>query len=558
MASATSFPCPVCREIIQPVDQNESIENWAQQFPTNILVQELIQLQETLPESLYCKPCQSKGSMFTPAEVWCKTMNAGFCKTCKFEFHDVIHGECSTLDDVGSSTTGNQSQETSSVKCVRHSENMDYYCEDDKVLGCNKCMFIDHERCKEVKTVAEYHRKLKNDSKLEDMKTSLLKSTEVLQSLVKDFGEQLEIMMQSHDIALKYIRDLREKIDRRLDELQKDITDDLASSFKEEKRKIEASLQQCERLVTGMEHTLKSSATAVDEDDGLETILSFQRGQEKLTSCIDLVTEMRKSFTSVSIAHEIDPSLVTLDNNTKLTLGKISVRKEPRRFPDCPDHLDIPLPERGAMEVGRFNIKSRTDRLNCSSRGVIYLQDGHIVVADYNNRKLKLFSDGGRYINELTVLGCPRDMCQVDKNTVAVAIASPGGVFVVKVRPSKLSMLSEIYLPTGKHCYGVTYVDGRFVVSTGEEVYSLEMDGAAEKLHEYDAASFCLASDPNQRRILVSLHTDTAGGHGVAVSGLAVDKHHTDLLKVGVVRGAWGLDVNEGYVYVCGHSSRNC
>ncbi|XP_021340391.1 tripartite motif containing 13-like [Mizuhopecten yessoensis] len=121
MASSTSFTCPVCRRMTPLVNQAQTKDKWAEQFPTISVTKDLIQLRESSSEPLYCKPCQTK------------------------------------------------------------------------------------------------------------------------------------------EIALQSISDLRKKVDTRLDKLQKDITDELIIVFKEEKREMEASLLQCERLMNGMLNTLKSS-----------------------------------------------------------------------------------------------------------------------------------------------------------------------------------------------------------------------------------------------------------------------------------------------------------
>ncbi|XP_021380251.1 E3 ubiquitin-protein ligase TRIM68-like [Mizuhopecten yessoensis] len=61
--TATSFICPVCRTLTHPVDKSEDKEKWAQQFPTDNVAIEMIQLRNRTTEPRYCAPCQRKGSM---------------------------------------------------------------------------------------------------------------------------------------------------------------------------------------------------------------------------------------------------------------------------------------------------------------------------------------------------------------------------------------------------------------------------------------------------------------------------------------------------------------
>ncbi|OWF53693.1 E3 ubiquitin-protein ligase TRIM56-like [Mizuhopecten yessoensis] len=181
MMSTTSFPCPICRMTTSPVQLAESRAKWAEQFPTNSLIQDLIQLKERSSEPLYCKPCQTKGNLNNPASYWCKTMNENFCNICKLELHDIIHTECDILD-----VTGNHSKrlnrETSAPRCYQHGEKMVRYCEDHQRLCCNECVIEDHRSCGKVPKMKEYCHKVKAGSQLEDMQAALKKGNDRLNS----------------------------------------------------------------------------------------------------------------------------------------------------------------------------------------------------------------------------------------------------------------------------------------------------------------------------------------------------------------------------------------
>ncbi|XP_021340390.1 uncharacterized protein LOC110441539 [Mizuhopecten yessoensis] len=361
-------------------------------------------------------------------------------------------------------------------------------------------------------------------------------------------------MIQNQEVALQSISGLRQKVDKRLDKLQKYITDEMITLFKKEKRDMEASSRQCERLMNGMKNTLKSSINAVKQNDNIETIVLYQRGQSEVESCRTLVTMLCKSFTSLSIEHQIVPGHDIIGDNA---MGKIVVGKQPRCIPWS--HIDLanPMSERRVKEIGKFNIKSPSDKQNSYARGVMCMPSAQIVVSDFYNKKLKLFTDKGQYLNEVIVRGNPLDMCLVNKNTIAVAVSSPGCVHLMKVKASKLSLTSAINVSNGKNCYGITHTDGRLVVGTGEgEVYSVTQNGAADLLYRYNNTCRSLTHDIKKGDTLVSVNNTNPGD--VAVSRLSADKRRTDVAKVGVVREARGIDVDrEGNIYVCGGESNN-
>ncbi|XP_021377877.1 transcription intermediary factor 1-beta-like [Mizuhopecten yessoensis] len=552
MASATSFPCPVCRRMTQIVNQTEAKDKRAELFPVNAIIQDLIKLKEHSSEPLYCKPCQTRGNLTNLARFWCKIMNLNLCETCKVQHHDVLHNECDILDITGYESRKTK-QEKSVPKCDQHDVKLIWYCEDHKRLGCNICMIKDHRRCDEVTKAMEYLQKLKAGSQLEEMEMALKKGAQAMTSLVKDFDEQIKTMVQNQEIALQSIKDLRQSVDEQLNKLQKDVTDKLITLFKEEKGNMEVSSRQCERLMNSMVNTMKSSVTAAVENDTINAIMLYQRGQAEVESCKALVTEISKSFTSVSIKHQIVPRLVTLGDDA---MGKIVIERQRRSFPGDLEYLPVPLSELRVKEIGKFNVKTPSDKDDCFICAVLYLPNDQMVLSDFDNKKLKLFTDKGQYLDELTVNDDIWDLCLVNINTVTVAFNCRGGVRVVRVEDSKLSLSSEINMPNDTYCYGITHTDGRFIMSTlAGDVYSVTQDGATELLHKYNGDCMSLTQDPVNGDTLVSIDGDTGG---VAVSRLSLDKRHTDVMKVGVVSGARGKDVDrEGNIYVCGFYSNN-
>ncbi|XP_033731709.1 uncharacterized protein LOC117321375 [Pecten maximus] len=235
----------------------------------------------------------------------------------------------------------------------------------------------------------------------------------------------------------------------------------------------------------------------------------------------------------------------------------IFIEKQPRLILD--NHYDIasPLFGRRVKEIGKFDIKTLSDKCTCLARGLVYLPCNQVMVSDDTNRKLKLFKDNGQFLDELSIRGYPNDLCLVDNNTVAVAVDKPGGIHVVKVEASKLSLSSEIRMSNSKDCIGITHTDGRFVVGTeGGGVYSLTQDGVADLLHQYNSKCYSLTHDPVNGDTLVSVYSNNPGN--VTVSRLSANNRHTDVMKVGVVRHPFVIDVDtEANIYVCGHTSHN-
>ncbi|XP_033757656.1 transcription intermediary factor 1-alpha-like [Pecten maximus] len=550
MASATAFPCPVCRKLTQPVNPSEDKEKWAQQFPANVIVKDLV--KSTALEQMYCKPCGKKGKPGIPAAIWCEICKAFFCEKCKVDFHDWIHEDCESVAVTGK-TGITPRQVTEQIRCEKHAKEVDYYCEDHQVLGCSRCITIDHRRCDVVTTTQEYCDKLKTESRLEDRKESLQKTKEAIKLLVKTFGEKLQILLEDQNSGFDSLTDLRKQVDLRLDAMQKDITDKLVSSYKQEKENLDLSIKKCERLMSSIENTVESSETAVQRNDSVNTILMYQRGQAEMESYQNLITEIRKSFASVRIKHVVDPSLVRLDKDSPLSLGNVIIEKKPEQLPKGISTMR-PLCECDVMEVGKFSIKCPSDGRDCDAAGIVYLPDDHIVVGDCNNNKIKLFTASGKGLDEMKVTGHPIDMCCVDDDTIAAAIVN-SEIHIIKANHANLTLSSKIKLSIEAGPYGITYSNEAFTVSTPTDVYRVSKDGVSTKIASYSNDCYHLTCDPRTGHIYGSQRTSEDGN--VAVYRLS-DSKLTSISKVGLLKYVFGVDVDgDGNVYVCGWESDN-
>ncbi|OWF39872.1 uncharacterized protein LOC110464518 [Mizuhopecten yessoensis] len=549
--TASSFTCPVCRKLTHPHDNSEDTENWAKQFPIDSHAVEMIQIANQTTEPYHCKPCQKKGDR-TPAHFWCKATKSLFCKSCKDDCHDILHTECDPVDISKSGRFHLKHQGTSDRRCHQHHKRNHYYCEDHKSLGCSKCMVADHKSCKHVSSIEDFCNKVESTCRLDKIRNALQQGVDALKPLIQDFYLQLQSIADDKDMAFKGIDDLQEQINKCIAEMKRETTDELVSAYKKEQEQLKKSSQKCERLRVAMQNTLESSAAAQQQKDLPNTVLLYQRGQAEVESCKNLVDELIRKFSTTKIDFEIHSNV---SNVTAVSsLGKVVVRKKDRNVPGGLDVFYKPLFGRKMKEIRKTYIKCPSDTKDCCILGVVNLPDGQMIVSDFSNRKLKLISSDGNVVNELKMNGKPRVLCLVDSMTVAAATENPEGICAVTVGPSSLTLFTEIN--TGQPCYGIAYRDGEFVVSTGYEVCSMSKDGTTHMLHGYGDMVLGMSYDSQHGQLFITHNTDTPGR--TVVRSLSDDNNNTDVLEVGVVRQAFGVDVDEqGNAYVCGYGSNN-
>ncbi|OWF49733.1 hypothetical protein KP79_PYT01008 [Mizuhopecten yessoensis] len=295
---------------------------------------------------------------------------------------------------------------------------------------------------------------------------------------------------------------------------------------------------------------------AVGMEDHLGMIQLFHRGQTEIGACNDLIDDIKRSPKSISMKHDIDSSHITIDQSSTLTLGRILIEEKPCIISDDVENIqnvDL-LYNSHVKKLGKCMIPIPSDGRNCTAHGVLLMPTGNIIVSDFQNDKLKLFTVKGQYLDELEISGYPHDVCSVDDDTVAVAVTNRNvGIHVVEVQPSKLTLSNVIKVPKDIACQGLAFMDGHFMVSTLKDIHSVTMDGKVEKVQILSSPCWHLASDVKNNKTFACQKTSTVDGivvtrlpNGIQIYGL--DER--------VVKNAMGVDVDsEGNVYVCGQDS---
>ncbi|XP_069141980.1 tripartite motif-containing protein 2-like [Argopecten irradians] len=553
MVSSSSFSCPVCRKITEPLNQSEDKKRWAEQFPTNNLAVEMIRhLLNTDDIIMTCTPCEKKGNVNIEAKFWCAQNKSYFCENCKTNLHDLVHGNCEPENITEWNKSSAIRRKMSATECEKHKEKLEYYCEDHQILGCNKCFIVDHLKCEVVTSVGDLRDKL-TGRRIDRFLKKLWKCVDAMETLIKDADEQLQSMSVSKVTALQSLSDLRTKINDRLDTLQKELTDKLTALFKEEKENLDTSRQKCERLMFAMRKTLASFNNTVLMDESVETIRLFQRGQAEVESCKGLVHELEKSSQSNSLRHEYNP-----ESQTSLTLGKMVVHQQHRRLPATP--LSTPFSKHRLKMTGKFNIEVLSDDDACCAMGIVLLSAGRVVVADSNNYKVKLFTKEGDFHCEVGLDTDLGDLCRINDNTVAVALTYDKIICILTVQDLTLSIQSKIEVQyiSGHRIEGITFANDSFVVSTGKSLYNISKTEGKDSERLHPIKYFCkgLAYDNLNGHIISCINSNRCDT-SVAKIKLS-DGSCTELLKVGVVERTEGIDVDmEGNVYVCGCYSHN-
>ncbi|XP_033752808.1 uncharacterized protein LOC117336408 [Pecten maximus] len=547
-SSVNTFPCPICRAVTVPLDPTAAVHLWAKQFPTNSL---LMELSDTHKEGHLCQPCKHKGDSKTPAEFWCDRMNSFFCSSCKTCHHDIIHVECNIIH-VSEMTNQTKHGSPRYPRCKKHGKKTDLFCEDHSSLACSKCIAIDHRRCDEVLTAEDFCEKLNDGPKFQEMKTSLSEEILKLQTLTKHIKHHMDKFSTDRDQVLSDLTDLRQNIIAKFDQLKEALVNDLTKVYKEQKTNMEKHTQRCESMSTAMTATRQLADTESLLTDPPHTISILLRGTAEVKSCESFVKDTEASCKPVLIRYKT-PGI----EDVKFDFGKIKFEQVPLG----PSHKTMmkPLCERHAQKITNIEVKFPSDNATCNFTGILLTTDGRIVVADQRNRKIKLVTDKGVLLDESSLSEEPYGLCWVNNTTVAITMPWANMISFLDITSTKFSLSSHPVVNTSRPCYGISYHDGEFTLTSGDnkpfEVYSVTASGQVDTLYHPKMAPRFIVCDPIKRDIVVTMSTGSPGD--VAVCRLSKSKNETIAVR-GILKAPRGVDLDsDGNVYVCGNGSRN-
>ncbi|XP_053383615.1 uncharacterized protein LOC128549896 [Mercenaria mercenaria] len=287
------------------------------------------------------------------------------------------------------------------------------------------------------------------------------------------------------------------EMDNLMKKKQKDIEDNMKTKVTFLKE-IEAFRKEINEALDRLE---QASVTEVDENCGkmdqelrmeLKTI---QETLDKLTTCkAEMVSAQRNSsqqFVNMKISENI------ISDMKKATLRSTNVLKDSMSFERNSEILHFLrnheslakkplLMKHGLYEVQSkksYNVKLNDDVSTCDIWSSCILDSGDILLADYENKKIKLVDcETYRVRNSLKVSTEPQSVCKISNVEAAVSLYNNTVQFV----STKNKLAPTRSLTFGHFCRGIAVMDGHLAISYLSKAYIYTMNGQYLKTIEKD------------------------------------------------------------------------
>ncbi|XP_033732862.1 uncharacterized protein LOC117322198 [Pecten maximus] len=587
----TSFPCPICRRDSSPRDANKHHKDWADQFPTNNIMLELIRIGELPqnpkhhtekphksksttkekakpPENKYCGNCQIFNRKTVKANLRCEQCTVNLCETCDSVLH--LHASDHTRVYVDAGHSENQIKlspltnadprefDQSRLMCRRHGLRFDCFCMTHKCSICINCMKENHATCDGVHTFKEYSRILRRGKS--ELKPTLKDSLSAMDSLVGLFKQHISSISANRDSSIRHICDLRSDINDQLDIMERNLKDQISDVSENEERMLASVVERCENLNNGLNRSLVRLNAAIQDGDDKKIISAALYCHAQIEQSVSVVKEISGFHSLPRLSVLMNPFLASLHDID--TFGKTNFVHEKTDLPSVVRKL-LPLNVRSVREILRFSVRTREDRSVCGITSALYLPNNRVILVDFPNKAVKLFSDYGHLVHQVRLADSPWDICSIDDHTFAVTLPYKQKVIFIQYYPASSALIrcEDMDMRFNICCYGITFFSGGLVISCPTQrnatLFNVMKEGKKCQLKQ-----FCKLPLPcwqlvtnNVQREVVSTHDNENGGL-LRVSSFT--KYSEEAFGPHFATGLRGCDVDkEGNIYICGRKSKN-
>ena len=416
-------------------------------------------------EDPYCDLCFEETGHKIKIEGFCPECNVFICKTC-LDAHKKIPASRNHTIMRGDQMP--KSQDDKPIKypdCEKHIGNKkDQFCIGHGEMVCKRCVEASHHRCK-YNVIPDLCEGLGSED-LQNLKghiKSIQRSVESTKSVVETNITDLEV---SRNEMTREVHEIRDKLVAKVEQLCSDMESEVSHLCNTKTSGMSHQvlvLSELSRSLTGMISNITKLSSAkfgpylfMKIQDIIQNARHFEKEIER----------MNKDLKKIDIILSISPEVSVFISDCK-ELGSIketasnlgTVKSTPKiAFPPLPDliskakrkerHIDI-LKTR-TSQLSPLTVRTTCDKYDSKVIGMDLTSNGLLVLGDWTNRKVKVFSPKNKFLSAMALPGNLYNVTVLNDKTVisttdeeklyAIDISNPNEICVDKQIPMRYSV----------------------------------------------------------------------------------------------------------------------
>lgn len=492
-----------------------------------------------------CGPCKDEGKT-KEAKYFCEICKEDLCFDCRNDHqtfkgtknHSVVSTSSTATRGTFEIVCGCEQRQAVKVYCEKHAEVICPICETIKHRNCETCPIKDKVTKDTEKELQELMYKVKS---LKAAMENAKKEGEVNRMELEDRKEECK-----NEIAA-FRREINELIDKKETEILEIL-----------EKNSNQILQAIEKQITAMVASLKALNTNIDiinnafktkkDEHMFSANVKFLKSLSEYDA---LIQDIKNGMQVPNLKFQQKKELTDLLKSRE-GFGRIDI-SEADSSQRCQVILDMKVESKKEVKI-----QSSDDDLTPQITGCAFLSNGHILLCDYNNNKVKLLDSDMSIKKQMKLSDEPNTVAVVDENEAIITFDNGKKFQYIYIHPD-FKLGKKIKLK-GK-CQGLLVVN--------DEIYTtFQKDSGLDELWRLDRAGKIINKVSLQNSSCASEYLGICLGSSIPlvyltgrqngvtcfrVDGEMVFQYQSDELK-----GSKGIYVDSvGNSFVCGTQSHN-
>ncbi|XP_063446539.1 uncharacterized protein LOC134726072 [Mytilus trossulus] len=437
---------------------------------------------------ILCGPCH-KGEVTTKADIWCNNCDEGLCSTC-LKHHKRSKGTCDhkTID-----IKSYKPSIAIKTECDKHGQQLNLYCPSHLMPCCDECIATSHSKCTGIKSLAGVVDKTKIEKSKEIVETDIHSILNVLETIINNKSKNIKTGETQCVSIKKSIKEIRQKIEKNLDDLEKKLCREADIIWNQEKSKATDFISEIEAKSKSLREMKEHLQTVIKNTSKLQSFLGVHQIEQQVHQCQryveDLENDERIKEVDINMKQndEIENILSKLESLE--SLGEVIVIKTEvatKTEISVGTHPQVELQEPSNINNMTINIETQI-KINMETwiSDMICLMDGRLIVVKRFG-KVNLLTSDGKLQKQLPIPGNPYSATQINQNTIALTYPHEKAIKIFNMENETVTKVITLDQP----CLGLSFSNNSLAVGLSkDEIRIIDLEGKQLKSIQVESKS---------------------------------------------------------------------
>ncbi|VDI39460.1 Hypothetical predicted protein [Mytilus galloprovincialis] len=426
---------------------------------------------------ILCGPCH-KGEVTTKADIWCYNCDEGLCSTC-LSHHKRFKATCDHKTiDIKSYKPSIQAIKT---ECDKHGQQLNLYCPGHLMPCCDECISTSHLKCTGIKSLAGVLDKIKIEKSKKIVETDISSLINVLNKLISNKSENIKTG-ENQCVSIKNsITEIRQKINKHLDHLEKKLCKEIDSIWNQEKSKATDFISEIDRKTKNLKKMKDQLQTATTNISKLQSFLGVHQIEQQVHQCQryveDLENDGRTKEVEMNMKQTDEVKKIISQLGTLASLGEVMVVETDvsmKKETSVRRKAQVPLHEQSNINNMTMNIETKIDiNMERVISDMICLMDGRVVVVE-DEGTVNLFTSDGKLQKKQPIPGGAHSITEINQNTIAITYPWKKAIKIFNLENETVTK----FITLDKQCYGLSSSNNSLAVGLGiDEIRIIDLEG---------------------------------------------------------------------------------